>query len=349
VSNDPLDDPSIWGKIDQLEQENFALKRQNGIHASACFPLPQPSSSLRMKEVAYNVEQNCPPVVNNSFHCSHVEISNMHPSSLRGNDSRAANCRTRTVNFTEPPVTQMYCSPPTPGVINYREPARHMGMQQMIQYSDPGCDMANSFRGGASPRVGTNSCPRSFSHNSCGSQPNHGSYSPGYFPNSQSAATSSVRRDQSVLYPSSSGHSSNHQFGGYVKDHQNDSAPSSSSCYHNHQSQPNFSNRQPGFNGSHSSGSGSRFSGPGSNASASYATANFDNLIPNNDNAWVNKPELLVRESTDKEVLVFEWMKKFLPGELGRRYFLSLFFLSLSPFSSGFTFLMNVQPKGGIY
>ena len=129
-------------------------------------------------------------------------------------------------------------------------------------------------------------------------------------------------RGHTLLYPTGSGYNYNQQFGDYRP---NDYHPSSSR-YHNHQYQSNFNPSQREFNGSYSSGSGSRFLGSGSHASANsesgrHPSANLAILDANNVNPGNNKPLLFVRESTEKEVLVMDWINEFLPSEYGRRYF----------------------------
>ena len=324
-----LDDPSAWDFVDKVADERQVSRLHTGGASSSTFPLTQPSSSLPIKEVVCNVRHNCPHSTNSSLHSSsHPESSYRCPSILRSRDSRPISGTSRTVNFTDPPVSHMYGTPDMSDRVNCMEPSSSLGMQRMLHFSDPQFSTAPSFCGGSSGSSSfiyrsPSSCQRSQSQNTFAYQPScENLHSSPLFQQTCPDAPSSTVRGPTLLYPTGPGYSCNQRFGDYRR---ND-CPPTPSRYHNHQYQTNFNPSQREFNGSFSSGSGSRFSGSGSHASANsesgrHPSSNLASLDANNVNPGNNKPPLFVRESSEKEVAVMDWINEFLPSEFGRRFF----------------------------
>ena len=242
-----LDDSSVWDFVDKIADQMQVSKMHTGSASSSAFPLTQPSSSLPMKEVVCNAWQTCPLSMNNSLHSSsHTESSYRCASILRGQNSRPISGTSRTVNFTDPPVSQMYGSPGMSGRVNCGEPSSSLGMQRMMHFSEPHFSRAPSFCGGSAGSSSfiyrsPNSCQRSHSQNTCAYQPNcENSHSSVLFQQTCPDAPSSSVRGHTLLYPTGSGYNYNQKFGDYRP---NDCHPSSSR-YHNHQYQSNFNPSQ---------------------------------------------------------------------------------------------------------
>ena len=357
-----LDSIEVWESIDKTEERKRAARSGVSFSDSTRFPLSQDPSSLRMKEAVCSFQQNPSPVANNSFQPLVDGPSYRHSSFIRENQSRTPIACPRVVNFSDPPVSHMYSqSPPATGVMDCRGQTSHPGVQRMDNFRHSPGTMANSFCGVARPGFGASAgatgfmysspdpCARLFSQNPCVTRPNIDSFcSQGFYPHSRSAPSSSTRMDHSLVNPMGSGNSCNNRFAACVSFRPTDSGPSSSYGHQNHQ---NFSNCQQGFNADHSSGSGSRFSGIGSHSSANSGTGyhpTIDSAVLSVENAVTtdNKPELIVRESTEKEVLVLEWVNKYLPAKFARRYYKCIFnfcryFNCLGVhFNNEFTFLL---------